>query len=286
MTTPEQQAQVGQWRKDFEEQRCPPLIKMRQMDGLYANHDARIAWANYLAGREAQQREGEQLKDRWQRQAYACRVVQDTTIAQLQAQVKELEARLGVGEAVAWRAYGAGHWNDGKPNQQSIDYYGSAIEYAYAQPPAAQKDIGPNAEANAEIAESVIRWLTHPERYGNSLDFSEGLDVEELLNEHERELLAQIPERESDPVKRTMAAIQKPAQQPAAQVPKWLPIETAPKNGTAFLSHSPTHTTYPFRVTWWDEELNAWSWRKGTYYKVAPIYWMPLPAAPTHKESK
>ena len=36
----------------------------------------------------------------------------------------------------AWRAYGARHWNDGPPNQQSIDYYGTNIEYAYTAPPA------------------------------------------------------------------------------------------------------------------------------------------------------
>lgn len=36
----------------------------------------------------------------------------------------------------AWRAYGSGHWNDGVPNQQSIDYYGKDIEYAYRTPPA------------------------------------------------------------------------------------------------------------------------------------------------------
>lgn len=39
-------------------------------------------------------------------------------------------------EPVAWRAYGAGHWNDGLPSQSSIEYYGANLQYAYAAPPA------------------------------------------------------------------------------------------------------------------------------------------------------
>lgn len=48
------------------------------------------------------------------------------------------------GEPVAWRVFDCSHWNDGKPNQQTLDYWkqqGVTLQYAYAAaPPAARQE--------------------------------------------------------------------------------------------------------------------------------------------------
>ncbi len=54
--TPEQQAQVEQWRKDFEALTANRL--WRKPDGTYEGVET-VRWQGYLAGREARQREGE-----------------------------------------------------------------------------------------------------------------------------------------------------------------------------------------------------------------------------------
>lgn len=58
------------------------------------------------------------------------------------------------------------------------------------------------------------------------------------------------------------------------QVSKWLPIETAPKDGTKIIAFM--RMSRDVSITFYD--AGEWvSWREGPI--VEPIAWMPLPAA-------
>lgn len=65
------------------------------------------------------------------------------------------------GEPVAWRVFDCSHWNDGKPNQQTIDYWkqqGVTLQYAYAAaPPAARQEEGRDAAIQyAEVPDEIV----------------------------------------------------------------------------------------------------------------------------------
>lgn len=83
--------------------------------------------------------------------------------------------------------------------------------------------------------------------------------------------------------------------------PKWLPIETAPKDGTGILAWS---REFGVRETHWslygkgsaahvkfliDRMTNgSWYWHEPQSHWVSswePTHYMPLPAAPTHEET-
>lgn len=64
-----------------------------------------------------------------------------------------------------------------------------------------------------------------------------------------------------------------------ARLEGWQPIETAPKDGSRVLLHTPdTHTDTPVLGTWnyFEEMWEEW----GDYYQCNPTHWMPLPEAP------
>lgn len=59
----------------------------------------------------------------------------------------------------------------------------------------------------------------------------------------------------------------------------WQPIETAPKDGTRVLLHTPdTHRYSPVLGSWSDFEERWEEW--GDYYPCYPTHWMPLPEPP------
>lgn len=55
---------------------------------------------------------------------------------------------------------------------------------------------------------------------------------------------------------------------------QWQPIETAPKDGSEFLSWSELSQW----VTHWDEKSKIW--KSGEGYGLKPTHWMPLPEPP------
>lgn len=70
---------------------------------------------------------------------------------------------------------------------------------------------------------------------------------------------------------------------------KWQPIESAPKDGTAFLGYIPAHRGYVARQ---DIEVVHWTqwgggaWENLSGFKIIPkgiTHWMPLPEPPTNK---
>lgn len=86
-----------------------------------------------------------------------------------------------------------------------------------------------------------------------------------------------------------------------APQPQWLPIESAPRDGTQVLVWSDELYIKPY-IAWWGVDQNApedgneqeeWltgdgdSWSTGYYYTPCnPTHWMPLPAPPqTEKEN-
>lgn len=86
-----------------------------------------------------------------------------------------------------------------------------------------------------------------------------------------------------------------PPPAPLREPPEWLPIEIAPKDGTAvlvmrniwpgtatgFAEDCNGHNTYV--AAWW---TNRWvcymDWIEDPTCPIKPTHWMPLPAAPTH----
>ena len=59
-------------------------------------------------------------------------------------------------------------------------------------------------------------------------------------------------------------------------VPQWLPIETAPKDGTRFLAYEKRDIShYP---CWWNSDFQGWSgWQDDWDSEPKPTHWMPLP---------
>ena len=81
---------------------------------------------------------------------------------------------------------------------------------------------------------------------------------------------------------------------PPIQQGEWLPIESAPKDGTKVLGFAPNKLVIDpnFRVVtmWWrkwqDRGGDHWCWQStesGSHIDE-PTHWMPLPAPPTPKE--
>ena len=64
---------------------------------------------------------------------------------------------------------------------------------------------------------------------------------------------------------------------------KWLPIETAPKDGTRVLLHHPHATDETVTAgAWgnWDRDTVCWITDFGEGW-LNPTHWMPLPVPPT-----
>lgn len=70
--------------------------------------------------------------------------------------------------------------------------------------------------------------------------------------------------------------------------PQWLPIESAPKDGTRFLAYE-NGDTYGASIYALDE-YGAPYWQsycgQSVTYRPDPTHWMPLPAAPAQQEVK
>ncbi len=68
---------------------------------------------------------------------------------------------------------------------------------------------------------------------------------------------------------------------------EWLPIETAPRNGTTILLYDPIWTTYP-----WRQYVSArWIAAKGRfesadYHHATATHWMPLPEPPQNQAAR
>jgi hypothetical protein len=56
----------------------------------------------------------------------------------------------------------------------------------------------------------------------------------------------------------------------------WMPIETAPKDGTRILVGHPEHESITAK---WNN--NTWEHRAGSYVRHTPTHWQNLPASPT-----
>lgn len=73
----------------------------------------------------------------------------------------------------------------------------------------------------------------------------------------------------------------------------WLPMETAPRDGTEFLIYVPPHERYGtpavMAVVYW-EGGGGWPWRLAndeenwtSWPEQAPTHWRPLPPAPAEQ---
>lgn len=72
------------------------------------------------------------------------------------------------------------------------------------------------------------------------------------------------------------------------QVPGWLPIESAPKDGTGVLVYCPKSLTVPVTGGYWEDHPECKCWIAGGYMQKVfpPTHWIPLPAAPSTKEGQ
>ena len=67
---------------------------------------------------------------------------------------------------------------------------------------------------------------------------------------------------------------------------EWLPIESAPRDGTWIQGYWPTMGIglYPF-IVFWDEGWEPAHYSSRDYGEVFPLFWRPLPAPPTTEET-
>ncbi len=63
-------------------------------------------------------------------------------------------------------------------------------------------------------------------------------------------------------------------------IPKWMPIEGAPKDGTEVLGYWSHHGINGFDVIAWDEESSGWDTGRGIALENIFILWQPLPTPP------
>lgn len=77
---------------------------------------------------------------------------------------------------------------------------------------------------------------------------------------------------------------------------EWLPIESAPKDGTAILIWQPSHARYDdkrnggayddnrYAIGYWrtdqDPDRSKWMWGNRNSGYVRPTHWQPLPSPP------
>ena len=71
----------------------------------------------------------------------------------------------------------------------------------------------------------------------------------------------------------------------------WLPIETAPKDGTNILVHWPEMFHCSFTAHWntgkWSDAPIGWKWSgwSNNAFQVGPTHWQPLPKPPISQSS-
>ena len=67
---------------------------------------------------------------------------------------------------------------------------------------------------------------------------------------------------------------------------EWQPIETAPKDGTAFLVCSPYRYPHTVACVVWEPVHQSWacSWDNWPLEAFVATHWMPLPSSPQQKE--
>jgi hypothetical protein len=63
------------------------------------------------------------------------------------------------------------------------------------------------------------------------------------------------------------------------QIPRWLPIESAPRDGTPIMLAWPFWSDHPV-VGWWSAKWNAWESNVNLNHEEPPTHWMPLPEPP------
>lgn len=64
----------------------------------------------------------------------------------------------------------------------------------------------------------------------------------------------------------------------------WMPIETAPKDGTRVLAHRPGWAD-SIGVAWWSQTWGEWCSVPGTY-RWTPSHWQPLPSPPPAEDAQ
>ena len=69
--------------------------------------------------------------------------------------------------------------------------------------------------------------------------------------------------------------------------PQWMPIESAPMDGSEFLSYDPPDPDEGYdaviRVIRWSEEFLSWVAEADYCPHICPTHWLPLPPAPEVK---
>lgn len=150
-------------------------------------------------------------------------------------------------------------------------------------------DPGAERKTPLEIANQVCRYLreTAPSQ-------AAALTEEERSHVEAAREVTKSPGYESDyDIEALLAIIDRLTQQGAAQREGWMPIETAPKDGTHI------DLWYPHGIgrepdSYWHEILQAWCREEdtddgaGAYVTRGrkPTHWMPLPAAPAAQEGE
>lgn len=64
----------------------------------------------------------------------------------------------------------------------------------------------------------------------------------------------------------------------------WMPIETAPKDGTRILTWQPTEASAPEAINHWDG--TKWIEDNGSWFVILPEFWRPLPPPPSISNDK
>jgi hypothetical protein len=154
--------------------------------------------------------------------------------------------------------------------------------------------------ARCDAAEVSLRhWLQNAQKHAVEMSQAEAMisvykmqcdDLKAELAQARAELaalkaaiehMANMPEYDQDDAHRlrfqARAAINSTTPQPQPQPldrPGWLPIETAPKDGTRIVTAEESNKGFWFNEDWWIDDETEWQ------YATDPIAWMPLPATP------
>ena len=87
-----------------------------------------------------------------------------------------------------------------------------------------------------------------------------------------------LPELEAEE-----AALQCALDAARGRVSRWLPIETAPRDGTPVLAWCPKARRVILRIN--GTHMETWSIDPTGQFDCEPLYWMPLPPAPLAGEA-